>query len=66
MSRSKQIATLIGLAGAAGSASNAVSGMRAAKEDKDTLVLVNAAASAVVAITGALLVVRKLRKDAGK
>ncbi|RZS39071.1 hypothetical protein EV193_104282 [Herbihabitans rhizosphaerae] len=43
-------------------ASNAVAGIKKAKQDNDKLVLANAVASVAVAITGALIAVRTLRK----
>jgi threonine/homoserine efflux transporter RhtA len=54
---------VFGLIGSATAATSAVSGLRTAKEDKDKLALLNAIASIVVAVTGALLAVRSLRKD---
>jgi hypothetical protein len=54
---------LFGLVGAVTAATSAVSGLRAAREDNDKLALLNALASILVAITGAALAVRSLRKD---
>jgi hypothetical protein len=44
------------------SAVRAVRGLRGIRQEKDKVVLVNALASAVVAITGMLIAVRVLRK----
>ncbi|OZM74194.1 hypothetical protein CFN78_07090 [Amycolatopsis antarctica] len=66
MSRAKQIRGVFGLAGSVGSAASAFSTVRSAKDKKDTLVLVNAGASAVAAATGVLLAVRRLRKGGDK
>jgi uncharacterized membrane protein YeaQ/YmgE (transglycosylase-associated protein family) len=54
---------LLGLVGAVAAATSAFSTLRTAKGDKDKLALANAVASIVVAITGAALAVRGLRKD---
>ncbi|TWP44273.1 hypothetical protein FKR81_41435 [Lentzea tibetensis] len=54
---------LFGLVSAVAAAAGAVSGFKAAREDNDKLALANAIASIAVAITGAALAVRGLRKD---
>jgi hypothetical protein len=54
---------LLGLVGAASSAAGAVSGARQAKQEGDGLVLANALAKALAAITGLLIIARALRKD---
>jgi hypothetical protein len=59
----KKAKGFLGLAGAVGGAVAAVSGLRAARERNDKLALANAIASIAVAITGAALAVRALRKD---
>jgi hypothetical protein len=59
----KKAKGLFGLIGAVTAAASAVSGFKAAREDKDKLALANAIASIAVAITGAALAVRGLRKD---
>ncbi|MDI5979055.1 hypothetical protein [Amycolatopsis magusensis] len=67
MSKKKnQVRGLIALGTAAASATSAFSGVRTARENGDKLTMVNAAASAVVAVTGALLAVRTLRKGGKK
>ncbi|GAB2768232.1 hypothetical protein [Amycolatopsis magusensis] len=67
MSKKKnQVRGLISLGTAAASATSAFSGVRTARENGDKLTMVNAAASAVVAVTGALLAVRTLRKGGKK
>ncbi|GAA3878895.1 hypothetical protein GCM10022243_49480 [Saccharothrix violaceirubra] len=58
----KKARGLIGLAGSIFGAVNAFSSLRAARGDKDKLALANAVAGIVVAITGAALAVRGLRK----
>ena len=55
--------TVLALVGAAGAATSAFSTLKSARGKKDKLALVNAAASILVAITGAALAARGLRKD---
>jgi len=59
----KKAKGLLGLAGAVGGAVAAVSGFRNARAKNDKLALANAIASIAVALTGAALAVRALRKD---
>ncbi|MET9225086.1 hypothetical protein [Lentzea guizhouensis] len=59
----KKARGLFGLAGAVVGAVGAFSGLKVAREKKDKLALANAIASFVVAITGAALAARALRKD---
>lgn len=59
----KKARGLLGLAGAVAGAVGAFSGLKAAREKKDKLALANAIASIAVAITGAAMAVRALRKD---
>ncbi|MEV6240895.1 hypothetical protein [Lentzea sp. NPDC051838] len=59
----RKIKGLLGLAGAIAGAVAAARGVKSAREDKDKLALANAIASIAVAITGAALAVRGLRKD---
>jgi hypothetical protein len=59
----KKIRGLIGVAGSVFGAVSAVQGLRSARKDKDKLLLVNASASILVAITGVLLTIRAIRKD---
>ncbi|MFS8103202.1 hypothetical protein LFM09_39345 [Lentzea alba] len=59
----KKARGFLGLFGAVMGAVGAVSGLKAAREKKDKLALANAVASIAVAITGAALAVRALRKD---
>jgi hypothetical protein len=54
---------LLGLLASVGGAVGAVGGLRAAKDKQDKLLLINAGASALAAITGVLLA---LRKEGGK
>ena len=57
---------LFGLAASVGGAVGAVAGIRAAKDKQDKLLLVNAGASGLAAITGVLLAVRSMRKEGGE
>jgi hypothetical protein len=59
----KKIRGVLGLAGSVFGAVSAVQGFRNARKDKDKLLLVNASASILVAITGVLLTIRAIRKD---
>ncbi|MFI9009424.1 hypothetical protein ACIGNX_19560 [Actinosynnema sp. NPDC053489] len=54
--------TILALVGAAGAATSAFSTLKSARGRNDKLALVNAAAGIVVAITGAALAARGLRK----
>jgi len=54
---------IFGLLGAAAAAASAFSTLRTARGDKDKLAVANAVANVAVAITGAALAVRGLRKD---
>jgi hypothetical protein len=63
MSKVKQIRGLVGLAASISGLAGAAAGIRAAKDKRDALLVVNAAASALAAITGVLLAIRKLRED---
>ncbi|GAA3686938.1 hypothetical protein C8D87_111290 [Lentzea atacamensis] len=59
----KKARGFLGLAGAVAGAVGAFSGFKAARAKKDKLALANAIASIAVAVTGAALAVRALRKD---
>ncbi|ONI83311.1 hypothetical protein ALI22I_32770 [Saccharothrix sp. ALI-22-I] len=59
----KRARGILALVGAAGAATSAFSTLKSARGKNDKLALVNAAASILVAITGAALAVRGLRKD---
>ncbi|MCE7007861.1 hypothetical protein LWC34_34325 [Kibdelosporangium philippinense] len=59
----KKARGLLGLVGSVFGAVSAVQGFRNARKDKDKLLLVNASASILVAITGVLLTIRSIRKD---
>ncbi|MFD1146123.1 hypothetical protein [Saccharothrix hoggarensis] len=54
---------VLSLVGAAGAATSAFSALKSARGKNDKLALVNAVAGILVAITGAALAVRGLRKD---
>jgi len=58
-----RVRTVLALVGAAGAATSAFSTLKSARGKNDKLALANAAASILVAITGAALAVRGLRKD---
>jgi hypothetical protein len=59
----KKLRGAFGIVGAVTAATSAVTGFRTARQDKDKLALANAIASILVAVTGALLAVRTIRKD---
>jgi hypothetical protein len=59
----KKMRGVLGLAGSVFGAVSAVKGLRNARKDKDKLLLVNAGASILVAITGVLLTIRAVGKD---
>ena len=59
----KKAKGLFGLVSAVAAGAGAFSSFKAAREDNDKLALANAIASLAVAITGAALAVRGLRKD---
>ncbi|GAA1273855.1 hypothetical protein [Saccharothrix xinjiangensis] len=58
----KRARTVLSLVGAAGAATSAFSTLKSARGKNDKLALANAAASILVAITGAALAARDLRK----
>ncbi|ROP40590.1 hypothetical protein EDD40_6003 [Saccharothrix texasensis] len=58
-----RVRTVLALVGAAGAATSAFSTLKSARGKNDKLALANAAASILVAITGAALAARGLRKD---
>jgi hypothetical protein len=66
MSSVKKVRGAFGIVGALTAATSAFSSLRSAKADKDKLLLANAIASILVAITGALIAVRSLRKGDDK
>ncbi|MDX3656414.1 hypothetical protein PV646_03755 [Streptomyces sp. ID05-26A] len=59
----KKARGFLGLAGAVAGAVGAFSGFKSARANKDKLALANAIASIAVAVTGAALAARALRKD---
>jgi hypothetical protein len=59
----KKIRGVLGLVGSVFGAVSAVQSLRTARKDKDKLLLVNAGASILVAITSVLLTIRAVRKD---
>jgi hypothetical protein len=59
----KKMRGVLGLVGSVFGAVSAVQGLRNARKDKDKLLLLNASASILVAITGVLLTIRAVRKD---
>lgn len=66
MSTAKKLKGAFGIIGSVTAATSAVTSLRNAREDKDRLLLANAIASIAVAITGALLAVRAIRKGGKK
>jgi hypothetical protein len=62
----KKMKGLFGFVGSVTAATSAVSSLRTARQDKDKLLLANAIASIGVAITGALLAIRALKKGGDK
>jgi hypothetical protein len=54
---------ILGVAGSVFGAVSAVKALQTAKQDKDKLLLVNAVASILTAVTGVLLAIRSARKD---
>jgi hypothetical protein len=62
MSGVKKMKGAFGVVTSVSAATGAVTSFRKARTDKDRLLLANAVASIAVAITGALLAVRSLRK----
>ena len=62
----KKVRDVLGLVGSIFGAVSAVQSLRAARQDKDKLLLVNAGASILVAITGVLLTIRSVRKGDSK
>jgi hypothetical protein len=62
MSSAKKMKGAFGFVGSVTAATSAVASLKRARTDKDKLLLANAIASILVAITGALLAVRSLKK----
>jgi hypothetical protein len=59
----KKARGILGVAGAVFGAVSAVKSLQTARKDKDKLLLANAAASILAAVTGILLAIRAARKD---
>jgi hypothetical protein len=59
----KKAKGLFGLVGAVTAATSGVSSFRRARTDKDRLLLANAIASILVAITGAAIAIRSAKKS---
>ena len=59
----KKLRGVLGVAGSVFGAVSAVKSLQTAKKDKDRLLLVNAVAGILAAVTGVLLTIRSLRKD---
>ena len=62
MSSVKKVRGAFGIVGAVTAATSAITSLKTARADKDKLLLANAIASIAVAVTGALLAIRSLRK----
>jgi hypothetical protein len=59
----KKMRGILGVAGSVFGAVSAVKSLQTARKDKDRLLLVNAAAGILAAVTGILLTIRAARKD---
>jgi hypothetical protein len=66
VSSAKKVKGAFGIVGSVTAATSAVTSLKNAREDKDKLLLANAIASIAVAITGALIAVRALKKGGDK
>ncbi|HEV8557803.1 MAG TPA: hypothetical protein VGR06_15580 [Actinophytocola sp.] len=62
MSKAKRVKGAFGVVSSVTAATGAVTSLKRARTDRDRLLLANAIASIAVAITGALLAIRSLRK----
>jgi hypothetical protein len=62
----KKMKGAFGIVGSVTAATSAVTSLRTARADKDKLLLANAIASIAVAVTGALIAVRALKKGGEK
>jgi hypothetical protein len=62
MSSKKLLRSAFGMVGSVTAAASAFTSLRSARHKKDRLLLANALASVAVAITGALIAVRAMRK----
>jgi hypothetical protein len=62
----KKMKGAFGIVGSVTAATSAITSLKTARADKDKLLLANAIASIAVAITGALIAVRALKKDGDK
>jgi hypothetical protein len=62
VSSRKKIKGAFGVVGSVTAATGAVTSLKQARTDRDKLLLANAIASIAVAVTGALLAIRSLRK----
>jgi hypothetical protein len=65
MSRAGKVKDLVGVVGSAVAVGGAVTALRRARGRRDALLLVNAIASTVAALTGMLIAARALRKGQG-
>ena len=66
MSSVKKMKGAFGIVGSINAATSAVTSLKTARTDKDKLLLANAIASIAVAVTGALIAVRSLKKGGKK
>jgi hypothetical protein len=62
MSQTKKLKGAFGLVGSVTAATGAVANLRKSRAENDRLLLANAVASILVAITGVLIAVRSLKK----
>jgi hypothetical protein len=59
----KKLRGVLGVAGSVFGAVSAVKSLQTAKQDKDKLLLINAVAGILTAVTGVLLTIRSVRED---
>jgi hypothetical protein len=59
----KKLRGVLGVAGSVFGAVSAVKSLQTAKHDKDKLLLINAVAGILTAVTGVLLTIRSVRED---
>ena len=61
--KKRKLRGVFSIVGSATAATSAVTSLKRARADRDRLLLANAVASIAVAVTGALLAIRRLRKE---
>ena len=63
MSKVKKVKGAFGVVSSVAAATGAVTSLKRARTDRDSLLLANAIASIAVAVTGVLLAIRSMRKN---